>query len=125
MLTPTMKGGASMDDRVRRIRAEISRLRHGRPPTAVRYPSALRQHVTAIARRRRAAGANVPAIAREMGVAPWTLALWLRTPSAAVIRAVAWFSRSIRECYSWPVGVVVGVRAASRAVRRLRFVSGA
>ncbi len=77
-----------MDDRVRRIRAEISRLRHGRPPTAVRYPSALRQHVTAIARRRRAAGANVPAIAREMGVAPWTLALWLRTPSAAVIRAV-------------------------------------
>jgi len=50
-----------MDDRVRRIRAEISRLRHGRPPTAVRYPRALRQHVTAIARRRRAAGANVPA----------------------------------------------------------------
>src|SRR2546428_12680794 len=86
MLAPTMKGGASMDDRVRRIRAEISRLRHGRPPTAVRYPSALRQHVMAIARRRRAAGANVPAIAREMGVAPWTLALWLRNPSAAGIR---------------------------------------
>src|SRR3989442_7265412 len=88
MLAPTMKGGASMDDRVRRIRAEISRLRHGRPPTAVRYPSALRQHVMAIARRRRAAGANVPAIAREMGVAPWTLALWLRNPSAAVIPAL-------------------------------------
>src|SRR2546428_12927831 len=88
MLAPTMKGGASMDDRVRRIRAEISRLRHGRPPTAVRYPSALRQHVMAIARRRRAAGANLPAIAREMGVAPWTLALWLRNPSAAGIRAL-------------------------------------
>jgi hypothetical protein len=77
-----------MGDRVRRIRAEISRLRHGRPPTAVRYPNAIRQQVTAIARRLRADGANVPAIAREIGVAPWTLALWLRTPAPAVIRAV-------------------------------------
>lgn len=77
-----------MDARARTIRAEISRLRHGRPPTAVRYPRAIRQHVTAIARRRRAEGANVPAIAREIGVAPWTLALWLRTPASAVIRAV-------------------------------------
>jgi hypothetical protein len=77
-----------MNDRVRTIRAEISRLRHGRLPTAVRYPSVIRQHVTAIARRRRAGGANVPAIAREFGVAPWTLALWLRNPSAAVVRAV-------------------------------------
>jgi hypothetical protein len=31
-----------MGDRVRRIRVEISRLRHGRPPTAVRYPNAIR-----------------------------------------------------------------------------------
>lgn len=77
-----------MDDRVRRLRTEISRLRHGRAPTAVRYPSAIRRQVTAIARRRRAEGADVAGIAREIGVAPWTLALWLRPPAAAVIRAV-------------------------------------
>ena len=77
-----------MDDRVRKLRAEISRLRHGRPPTAVRYPSTIRRRVTAVARRRRAEGADVARIAREIGVAPWTLALWLRQPSAAVLRAV-------------------------------------
>jgi len=77
-----------MDNRVRSIRAAISRLRHGRPPTAVRYPRAIRRQVTAIARRRQAHGADVAAIAREIGVAPWTLALWLRQPTAAVIRAV-------------------------------------
>lgn len=86
-----------MDDRVRRVRAEILRLRHGRPPTAVRYPNAIRQQVTAIARRRRAEGANVPAIAREIGVAPWTLELWLRQPAAAVIRAVAVVSEAPRS----------------------------
>lgn len=77
-----------MDDRVRRIRAEISRLQQRRPRTAVRYPDAIRQRVTAIAHRRRAEGVTVPAIAHEIGVAPWTLALWLRRPSAAVLRAV-------------------------------------
>jgi hypothetical protein len=39
------------------------------------------------ARRRHRQGADVTAIAREVGVAPWTLALWLRRPVARV-RAV-------------------------------------
>lgn len=78
-----------MDAHVRRIRAEIARLQQGQPPRAVRYPTDIRRRVTAIARRRRRQGADVKAIAREVGVAPWTLALWLRQPAVPRLRAVA------------------------------------
>ena len=39
-------------------------------------------------RRRQREGAHVKTIAHEVGVAPWTLALWLRTPASATLRAV-------------------------------------
>ena len=77
-----------MTEHIDKVRTAIARLQHGRPPTAVRYPAAVRHQVMAIARRRQAEGADVSAIAREVGVAPWTLALWLRKPARAVVRAV-------------------------------------
>src|ERR671927_407919 len=86
MVAPT-KGGAFMDADARRLRATIGRLQQGQARTAIRYPANIRQQVTTMARRRQRQGADVNAIAREVGVAPWTLALWLRRPVARV-RAV-------------------------------------
>jgi hypothetical protein len=77
-----------MDEHVRKLRAEVARLQHRRPRTAVRYPSGIRHKITALARERQARGAKVPTIARDVGVAPWTLALWLRKPSTPIMRAV-------------------------------------
>ena len=64
-----------MDEQVRELRAKVRGVQQGRPPTAVRYPIAIRRQVTALARRRQAGGTDVTAIARAVGVAPWTLAL--------------------------------------------------
>jgi hypothetical protein len=54
----------------------------------VRYPLALRRKITAIARRRRSQGAGIATIAHELGLAEWTLNLWLRKSSVPVLRAV-------------------------------------
>ena len=77
-----------MNDGVRSIRREIARLKHDRCPTAVRYPTSLRRKITAIARRRRTQGAGLATIARELGLAEWTLTLWLRKISVPALRAV-------------------------------------
>ena len=77
-----------MDEQVRQLRAQVRRVQQGRPPTAVRYPIAIRRRATALARRRHAERGEVTAIARAVGVAPWTLALWLRRPRGAVMRTV-------------------------------------
>ncbi len=77
-----------MNDGVRSIRREIARLKHDRRPTAVRYPRALRRKIIAIARRRQVQGVGLAAIARDLGLAEWTLTLWLRKNSAPVLRTV-------------------------------------
>jgi transposase-like protein len=77
-----------MNDGVRRIRRDIARLKQKRRPTAVRYPVALRRKVIALARRRQVRGAGIAALARELGLAEWTVSLWLRKPSAPSLRAV-------------------------------------
>jgi transposase-like protein len=77
-----------MNDDARSIRRDIARLKHDRRPTAVRYPVAIRRKVIALARRRRVPGAGIAALARELGLAQWTVALWLRKTSAPVLRAV-------------------------------------
>ncbi len=77
-----------MDQQSIRLRTAIRRYQHGRPPQAVRYPTAIRRTVTALARRRRAAGATMKVIAYDVGVASWTFAPWLRTPPSASLRAV-------------------------------------
>lgn len=77
-----------MNDDVRRIRRDIARLQQDRHPTAVRYPVALRQKVLAFARRRQARGVGIAALARELGLAEWTVSLWLRKTSVPILRAV-------------------------------------
>jgi hypothetical protein len=77
-----------MDEGARRIRSQLSRLRQGKRPSAVRYPLAVRREVLAVARRRRARGTGIARIAREVGLAPWTLALWLRKQPRAGLRVV-------------------------------------
>ena len=77
-----------MNDGVRRIRRDTARLKQNRRPTAVRYPVALRRKVIALARRRQVHGVGIAALARELGLAEWTVRLWLRKTSAPVLRAV-------------------------------------
>ncbi len=77
-----------MNDDVRRIRRDIARLKQNRRPTAVRYPIAIRRKVVALVRRRRIRGADLAALARELGLAAWTVSLWLRKPVVPVLRAV-------------------------------------
>lgn len=77
-----------MTDAVRSIRRDIARLKQDRRPTAVRYPVAIRRKVIALARRRRVRGAGIAALARELGLAEWTVSLWLRRTSVPVLRAV-------------------------------------
>jgi hypothetical protein len=77
-----------MNDGVRRIRRDIARLKQERRPTAVRYPVALQRKVIALARRRRVRGVGIAALARELGLAEWTVSLWLRKACAPVLRAV-------------------------------------
>jgi transposase-like protein len=77
-----------MNDGVRRIRRDIARLKQERCPTAVRYPVAIRRKVIALARRRQVRGAGIAALARELGLAEWTVSLWLRKTAAPVLRAV-------------------------------------
>ena len=77
-----------MNDGMRSIRRDIARLKHDRRPTAVRYPLALRRKVIAIARRRRAHGVGIATIARGLGLAEWTVNLWLRKNTAPALRAV-------------------------------------
>ena len=76
-----------MDDGTR-IRREITRHQHGRRPRTIRYPPPLREKVIAFARRRQARGARLAAIARDLGLADWTLNLWLRKKPAPRLRAV-------------------------------------
>jgi transposase-like protein len=77
-----------MNDGVRRIRRKIARLKQERHPTAVRYPVALQRKVIALARRRQARGTRIAALARELGLAEWTVSLWLRQSAMPVLRAV-------------------------------------
>lgn len=77
-----------MNDSVRHIRREIARLQQPRRPTAVRYPAAIRRHVITLARRRQARGTGIAALARALGLAEWTVTLWLRKASAPVLRPV-------------------------------------
>lgn len=77
-----------MNEGVGRLRSQVARFTHGRPPTAVRYPAAFRVEVLALAGRRRAQGVGVARIARELGLSPQTLALWLRPRRPRLLRAV-------------------------------------
>lgn len=111
-----------MNDDVRSIRREISQLKHGRRPTAVRYPVALRRRVATIARRRRAHGAGLAALAREIGLARWTVGLWVRNASAPSMRAVELVPEPSATAPTAPGPVLItpdGVRIEGASVEAL------
>lgn len=70
-----------MDREARRFRRDCARHLGERTGTAIRYSHALRRRAVAWAKRRHEAGAAVAAIARELGLRPRTLRLWLREPT--------------------------------------------
>ena len=79
-----------MDREVRTFRHDARRHIGDRTGTAVRYTTDLRRRAVGIARRRRRAGVAVAAIARDLGLRPDALRLWLEAPrSRPWLRRVA------------------------------------
>src|SRR5258706_14003559 len=75
-----------MDAAVRRFRQDAALHLGHRTGTAVRYTPALRRRAVAIARKRGEVGVAVAAVARELGVRPRALRLWLQTPARPRLR---------------------------------------
>lgn len=71
-----------MDTEAREFRQAAARHIGKRTGTAIRYTAALRQSALAFTERRRRSGVTVAAIARELGLRPRLLRLWLREPNA-------------------------------------------
>ena len=79
-----------MDREARTFRNEAARHIGNRTGTSIRYTPDLRRRAVGIARRRRRAGAAVAAIARDLGLRPRALRLWLQAPrSRPRLRRVA------------------------------------
>ena len=78
-----------MDAAVRRFQQDAAHHLGHRTGTAIRYTPALRRRAVAIARKRRGAGVAVAAVARELGVRPRALRLWLQSPTRPRLRCVA------------------------------------
>jgi len=79
-----------MDREARTFRQDAARHIGDRTGTAIRYTPDLRRRAVGIARRRRRAGVAVAAIARDLGLRPRALRLWLQTPrSRPRLRRVA------------------------------------
>jgi len=69
-----------MDREARKFRQAAARHIGDRTGTAIRYSPALRRGAVAFAHRRRRSGVPVAAIARELGLRPQALRLWLQEP---------------------------------------------
>lgn len=78
-----------MDAEVRRFRRDVAVHLGNRTGTAIRYTPALRRRAMVMARQRRNAGVAVAAVARELGVRPQALRLWLQSPVRPRLRRVA------------------------------------
>lgn len=78
-----------MDAAVRRFRQDAALHVGHRTGTAIRYTPALRRRAVAIARKRRGAGVAIAAVARELGMRPRALRLWLQSPARPRLRRVA------------------------------------
>lgn len=79
-----------MDREARTFRHDAARHIGDRTGTAIRYTPDLRRRAVGIARRRRRAGVAVAAIARDLGLRPDALRLWLEAPrSRPRLRRVA------------------------------------
>jgi len=71
-----------MDREARKFRHDAAQHIGDRTGTAIRYTPALRRRAVGIARRRRRAGDAVAAIARDLGLRPEALRLWLQEPGS-------------------------------------------
>lgn len=69
-----------MDSDAREFRQAAARHIGKRTGTAIRYTAALRRQALSFAERRRRSGVAVAAIARELGLRPRALRLWLKEP---------------------------------------------
>jgi len=78
-----------MDEEIRRLRAEVQRLAHGKVRSQVRYPVVFRRAAIALARTRLGRGGSVARLAHALGVSVPTLTKWLRPPALPVLRPVA------------------------------------
>ena len=79
-----------MDREARTFRQDAARHIGDRTGTAIRYTPELRRRAVGIARRRCRAGVAVAAIARDLGLRPDALRLWLQAPrSRPRLRRVA------------------------------------
>ncbi len=79
-----------MDREARTFRQDAARHIGDRTGTAIRYTPDLRRRAVGIAWRRRRAGVAVAAIARDLGLRPRALRLWLEAPrSRPRLRRVA------------------------------------
>src|SRR5881397_2706791 len=72
-----------MRDEFRSHQRSFKQRHPGRPGTAVRYPGALQRRAAAFTRERRSQGAELAAIAEELGVGIGTLRRWLGQYPAA------------------------------------------
>src|SRR3989442_12191256 len=79
-----------MDREARTFRHDAARHIGDRTGTAIRYTPELRRRAVGIARRRCRAGVAVAAIARDLGLRPDAVRLWLQAPrSRPRLRRVA------------------------------------
>ena len=78
-----------MDAAVRRFRQDAALHLGHRTGSAIRYTPALRRRAVAIAQKRRDTGVAVTSVARELGVRPQALRLWLQSPARPRLRRVA------------------------------------
>jgi transposase-like protein len=77
-----------MPDPTRRLRSQVRRFENRRKPTGTRYSAAFRDEVVTLARGRIAEGVAVARIARDLGLPPKTLTLWLHRTPVPKLRSV-------------------------------------
>lgn len=78
-----------MNDAIREIRNQVRTHTRSRPATSVRYPAAVREAAVALARERTREGRSISRTAKELGLRPRTLWLWMRQGRAPRLRPVA------------------------------------
>ena len=77
-----------MPDPTRRLRSQVRRVENRRKPTGTRYSAGFRAEVVTLARARIAEGVAIARIARDLGLRPKTVTLWLRLVPVPKLRAV-------------------------------------
>jgi transposase-like protein len=77
-----------MRDPIRRLRTQAGQFARGKAPNGIRYSAGFRAEVVALVRKRRSEGVALSRLARELGLSPQTLVLWLRPSPRPALRPV-------------------------------------